>query len=89
MRQRTARRPAVAQPPTTLGADLGCKHFWLIDTPTGPSSRGTCKVCGQIKEFRNYLETSPYWDNDNDDTGETVVAGKKSPRSAEPVEAEE
>ena len=53
---------AIAQPPT--GADEGCKHFWLIDTPSGPVSRGVCKVCGVVKEFKNYLDTTPYWEDE-------------------------
>ncbi|MBM3946092.1 MAG: hypothetical protein FJ315_01665 [SAR202 cluster bacterium] len=53
---------AVAQPP--VGADAGCKHFWLIDTPNGPVSRGVCKVCGLAKEFKNYLDTTPYWEDE-------------------------
>lgn len=53
---------AVVQPPT--GADQGCKHFWLIDTPNGPVSRGVCKVCGQVGEFKNYLDTTPYWEDE-------------------------
>ncbi len=55
---------AIAQPPT--GADEGCKHFWLIDTPSGPVSRGICKVCGEAKEFKNYLESSPWGDDGRD-----------------------
>jgi hypothetical protein len=31
-----------------------CGHHWLIDTPTGPTSMGKCKLCGERKEFRNY-----------------------------------
>ncbi|MSP79099.1 MAG: hypothetical protein EXR67_06060 [Dehalococcoidia bacterium] len=87
MRPRHSSLTAVAQPPTIAGADLGCKHFWLIDTPTGPASRGTCKHCGQMKEFRNYLEAASYWD-DSDDAPEAVAAGSRKPADA-PVEAEE
>lgn len=31
-----------------------CRHHWVIESPTGPISRGVCKVCGAVKEFQNY-----------------------------------
>jgi hypothetical protein len=30
-----------------------CVHFWVIDTPHGPTSAGRCKYCGMTKEFLN------------------------------------
>ena len=30
-----------------------CRHFWVIEVANGPSSRGTCKYCGEKKEFFN------------------------------------
>lgn len=30
-----------------------CHHFWVIDVANGPSSKGTCKYCGEKKEFLN------------------------------------
>ncbi len=32
---------------------LMCKHFWVIDPPNGPTSKGTCKLCGDEQEFSN------------------------------------
>jgi hypothetical protein len=32
-----------------------CHHYWMIDSPTGPISRGRCRLCGAQREFRNYL----------------------------------
>lgn len=39
-----------------------CRHHWKIETPQGALSRGVCKLCGAVKEFRNSIES--YWDND-------------------------
>ena len=33
----------------------GCPHHWIIETPGGPTSIGTCKLCGAKQEFRNSL----------------------------------
>jgi len=30
-----------------------CGHFWVIDAANGPTSYGTCKYCGEKKEFYN------------------------------------
>jgi hypothetical protein len=38
----------------------GCHHQWIIDSPNGPSSRGECRLCGQEKEFLNYIEGSAW-----------------------------
>ena len=34
----------------------GCNHHWVIDSPSGgPTSTGTCRICGEVKEFRNAM----------------------------------
>jgi hypothetical protein len=30
-----------------------CGHYWVIDSANGPTSFGTCKYCGEKKEFYN------------------------------------
>jgi len=40
-----------------------CKHYWIIESPKGPTSRGVCKYCGAKKEFSNYTPHSS-WDED-------------------------
>ncbi len=44
--------------------NLECVHYWIIDVPSGPVSTGKCRLCGESKEFRNYLETASAWDDD-------------------------
>ena len=41
-----------------------CTHHWVIESPSGPASSGLCKLCGEEREVRNYLENSPYWEDD-------------------------
>jgi len=36
-----------------------CQHHWVIDPPEGPVSKGTCRSCGEEREFLNYTER-PY-----------------------------
>jgi hypothetical protein len=30
-----------------------CHHYWVIEMPKGPTSRGRCKFCGTEREFDN------------------------------------
>lgn len=53
-----------------------CTHHWVIDRPAGPASAGVCKICGEHKEFRNYIEGSS-WGNDN--TSSSLSTGSKFP----------
>ncbi len=33
-----------------------CAHYWIIDVPDGPVSCGTCKICGEVREFNNSID---------------------------------
>ena len=30
-----------------------CQHYWLIEPPTGPTSDGVCRLCGEKRTFDN------------------------------------
>ncbi len=32
-----------------------CPHHWIIETPQGPVRKGTCRVCGEEREFNNSI----------------------------------
>ncbi len=34
-------------------AEGTCRHYWIIESPHGPTSEGVCKFCGAVKEFYN------------------------------------
>ncbi len=40
-----------------------CRHHWVIDSATGPTSKGICKYCGSEREFLNWCE-SFFWEDD-------------------------
>ena len=48
---------AVAEPEVLESV---CLHQWMIASPNGPSSKGTCLACGTEKEFPNYIEGSAW-----------------------------
>lgn len=62
MANRKSLQETVVEP--TAIVENACRHHWLIDRPSGPVSKGTCRVCGEIREFRNYFEGS-YWGDDD------------------------
>lgn len=31
-----------------------CPHHWLIEPPSGPTSKGVCRTCGEERAFENY-----------------------------------
>ena len=41
----------------------GCRHYWIIESPNGPTSRGVCKLCGAEKEFQNSFPEL-FWERD-------------------------
>jgi hypothetical protein len=30
-----------------------CHHYWVIEVANGPTSSGSCKYCGETREFYN------------------------------------
>ena len=38
-----------------------CAHHWVIPAPNGPTSEGTCRLCGHQREFVNYAEYVSPW----------------------------
>jgi hypothetical protein len=43
-------------------ADHG--HRWRIEEPSGATSMGVCKICGETKEFKNWLSDSDFITNE-------------------------
>ena len=37
-----------------------CVHHWILGNPDGPTSMGSCKICGLEKEFANFFEGSSW-----------------------------
>lgn len=70
-----------------------CAHYWVIDSPDGPVSRGVCKHCGAAKEFHNSISSSGIWSSASKSraSGETVEATsqKKAAETNEVMEEPE
>ena len=48
------------------GDRADCRHHWVIEPSTGPVSQGVCLLCGEVKGFKNYVESKTSW-------GDTVL----------------
>ena len=49
--------------PTAEWADYtesDCSHRWAIESPTGPTSYGTCRHCGETREFKNSIQITSW-----------------------------
>ena len=49
---------------TEIQEEPTCQHHWVIDRPSGPLSKGVCRLCGENREFQNYVEGSSWSNND-------------------------
>ena len=55
-----------------------CQHHWVIQDSGGPQSQGVCRICGALKSFKNYMETS-YWGDDRNKTeSRPALVGRSS-----------
>ncbi len=43
-----------------------CAHHWIIEAAGGPTSQGTCRLCGAQKDFLNYIEAGSWGDTPDD-----------------------
>ena len=59
MAQRTAITPENNDEP----AVSTCRHHWVIQPADGPISIGVCQVCGETREFKNYVESATWGDS--------------------------
>ena len=56
-----------------------CAHHWVIETPSGPRSKGKCQLCGEEREFSNSTGFRSIWN----------PQAQRSPESPQPEEAED
>ena len=70
-RIQTAPRKPEAEAQKPEGEDKCC-HYWVIDSPNGPTSRGVCKFCGTENYFHN---TPPEFLLSKQDTRKSELPG--------------
>lgn len=54
-----------------------CPHYWVIQPATGPLSQGICQSCGEVRDFKNYVEAATW--------GESKAAKRANAENAESI----
>lgn len=49
--------------PAQVEDDPQCRHYWVIQPADGPVSQGICQSCGEIRDFKNYVEGASWGDS--------------------------
>ncbi len=57
-----AQQVGVAPVQEVSEVSLVCRHHWLIQAADGPTSNGVCRICGEVREFKNYVEAATWGD---------------------------
>ena len=71
----------------TRSADSDCVHHWLIAEPSGATSPGTCRKCGERREFYNSVERTAWSALGQSARGTAASAARKG--KGVPVDEEE
>ncbi|MSQ22352.1 MAG: hypothetical protein EXR53_03460 [Dehalococcoidia bacterium] len=64
-----------------------CRHYWIIDSAGGPTSKGVCRTCGVQRQFKNYLEDAP-WDDEKPAARDQIASVVSPARSSDTLEEE-
>ena len=76
-------------PATTDATDATCTHHWTIQPATGPVSQGVCRLCGEMREFKNYVEAATWGDSRlSNKTNSDDSQGLVKPVSNKPADQE-
>ena len=54
-----------------------CPHHWVIQPATGPLSQGVCQSCGEVRDFKNYVEAATW--------GESKAAKRANAENSESI----
>jgi hypothetical protein len=63
---------------TAAEATAECCHHWVIQPADGPVSNGSCQVCGESREFKNYVESATWGDSRTTAKGSSASATTES-----------
>lgn len=74
MAQRTTIAPTPEVEDNAVAIVSECRHHWVIQPADGPVSNGACQICGETREFKNYVESATW--------GDSRIASKNSSSSA-------
>ena len=62
----------------TEAAVEACRHHWAIQPADGPVSNGSCQICGENREFKNYVESATGGDSRRASKNASATVGSTS-----------
>ena len=62
-----------------------CRHHWVIQPADGPVSNGSCQICGETREFKNYVESASWGDSRITNKNASASAGVVSTSDDEDI----
>ena len=81
---------ATATPTAEVDNIQECAHHWVIQPAMGPVSQGICQICGDYRDFQNYVEAASWGDSRHTDrSGEARKEAMALTNSAGEDEEEE
>ena len=83
-----AQQTSIPSPSEAQNPD-DCRHHWVIQPATGPVSQGSCRTCGAVKEFKNYVESAAWGDNRAAARAKSTESDVVSTATDEPEETED
>ena len=78
MAQRTTIAHTTEEEISDATTAVGCCHHWVIQPADGPISNGSCQVCGETREFKNYVESATWGDSRTASKGGSASGASES-----------
>ena len=85
MAQHTAIAPAPEVENNAAATTTVCRHHWVIQPADGPVSNGSCQICGETREFKNYVESASWGDSRITNKNASASAGVVSTSDDEDI----
>ena len=85
MAQHTTIAPAPEVENNAAATTTVCRHHWVIQAADGPVSNGSCRVCGETREFKNYVESACWGDSRITNKNASASAGVVSTSDDEDI----
>ena len=85
MAQHTTIAPAPEVENNGAATAAVCRHHWVIQAADGPVSNGSCQICGETREFKNYVESASWGDSRITNKNASASAGVVSTSDDEDI----
>ena len=66
-----------------------CRHHWVIQPADGPVSSGSCQICGETREFKNYVESASWGDSRTANKNSSASVGVESTSDDEDIRGQD